>query len=131
MLSNNNHDFKCFLIKQNEGMIPEYVSKRVTKLAALKQTNQPYLIIVGTAKDINKTYVRINDKMYQMSTVLNGIDTLFKTFYALNIQYPFACRNVWLFIQEYFFKLPNIAEGKCKQKKVSSIVYLIKKLNSM
>jgi len=70
----------------------------------LKETVQPYIIAVGlhfTA--IEAFYIVIDDVMYKMENALKAVDILYKIFQILNVKYPPACEQVWLFIQTYVY----------------------------
>lgn len=75
--------------------------KRATKL---RETVQPYIIAVGLQiTAIEAFYIVIDDIMYKMENVLKAIDILYKIFQILNVKYPSACEQVWLFIQRYIY----------------------------
>lgn len=80
--------------------------KRLRQEAAtkLKETVQPYIIaLVPQITDIEAFYIIIDDVMYKMENILKAVDILYKIFQVLNIKYPSACEQVWLFIQKYIY----------------------------
>lgn len=83
----------------------EKVKRRRQETATkLKEIVQPYIIVVGlhfTA--IEAFYIVIDDVLYKMENVLKAVDILYKIFQVLNVKYPSACEQVWLFIQKYVY----------------------------
>lgn len=78
--------------------------RRQETATKLKQTVQPYIIAVGLhLTEIEAFYIVIDDIMYKMENALKAVDILFKIFQVLNIKYPPACEQVWLFIQTYVY----------------------------
>lgn len=83
----------------------ERVKRRRRETATkVKETVQPYIIAVGPQlTGIETFYIIIDDIMYKMENVLKAVDFLYKIFQVLNIKYPPACEQVWLFIQKYIY----------------------------
>ncbi|XP_071629107.1 uncharacterized protein [Temnothorax longispinosus] len=72
--------------------------------AKLKETVQPYIIVVGSQFTAVETiYIIIDDVMYKMENILKAVDILYKVFQVLNVKYPTGCEQVWLFIQKYVY----------------------------
>lgn len=83
----------------------ERVKRRRQETATkVKETVQPYIIAVGPQLTAIETFhIIIDDIMYKMENVLKAVDFLYKIFQVLNIKYPPACKQVWLFIQKYIY----------------------------
>lgn len=78
--------------------------RRQETATKVKETVQPYIIAVGPQLTAIETfYIIIDDIMYKMENVLKAVDFLYKIFQVLNIKYPPACEQVWLFIQKYIY----------------------------
>lgn len=97
--------FYLCLVTSYSFQIPGDVTKlredNVKKCKELKLTIQPYVIVVGpTLHEINTCYVCIDDVLYSTSSTLEAIDTCFKAFHALQLQYPTASEHLWLIIQK-------------------------------
>lgn len=112
-------------------MLIEELEKRILKIASLKLSNQPFIVVVGTLHNIKEIMIRIDDNTYKVKSIIEAIDLLFKIFYVMNVEYPFACRSTWTFIQEFFYKIPTASSGKKKAKKFVTVVNLINKLKNM
>lgn len=75
------------------------------KAKELKQTIQPYIIIVGPSlNNIKTSYVCIDDVLYNASSTVEAIDICFKTFHVLQLNYPTASEHLWLLIQKCVFQ---------------------------
>lgn len=74
------------------------------KSVKLKETLQPYIIAVGPQlTEVNEFYIIIDDVIYKMENALRAVDIVYKIFQVLNIKYPSACEQIWLFIQKYVY----------------------------
>lgn len=68
-------------------------------------TIQPYIIIVGPSlHEISTSYVCVDDVLYTTSSTLEAIDTCFKIFHVLQLNYPTASEHLWFIIQKCIFK---------------------------
>lgn len=72
------------------------------KLREKKQSLQP-LIVYASQSNTFITYY--DDIKYQFQSLLAAIDTCFKIFFVLNVKYPEAAKNVWIFIQKFFYEI--------------------------
>lgn len=77
---------------------------------------QPFLIVIGQTNDtITSTYVFVNDVLYPVTNFLKGLSLLFKIFQVLNFEYPEESKQIWYFIEEFFFgfKAANNKTSDC------------------
>lgn len=91
-------------------------------------TVQPYVAIVGESHtSISASYVCINNIVYKLDSLLKAVDICFKSFYALDLEYPAESEQVWLTIQKilYSITLPN------KDKKIFNVSTFINKLDKI
>lgn len=74
---------------------------------------QPYLLVEGPdLKNIRNTYIIIDKIHFHIHAgVLSGLDTLFKTFFALNIAYPKQSMAYYYAIQKVIFNMDVPAES--------------------
>lgn len=80
--------------------------KRELAAANIGITAQPIIIVVAhTLQEVESVYVRIESLLYQVSSVLQALDLLFKTHQTLHVSYPLPCEAVWLAIQRGFYGL--------------------------
>jgi hypothetical protein len=71
----------------------------------LNQTVQPQIVIIGNLLQIQKVFVSVDNVFYRAESVLKAIDMVFKTYIALDMKYPFACQQVWVYIQQYLYDI--------------------------
>jgi len=94
------------------------------KSQRLQQTVQPYMIFVcGTESEnqISEFYVIINNHIFKVESGLKAVDICFKSFFALNLNYPDESKQVWYFIQKYFYKIETKYD-KCYQN-VNNLIH--------
>ena len=67
---------------------------------------QPFVIVVGPSDtELNHFYIRVDNIMYESSSFLSSLDTLFKIYITLNVAYPKESENLCYFIQWYLFQI--------------------------
>lgn len=70
----------------------------------LNVTLQPYIIVVGpTLAEISSFFVSVDKILYNVTSAFKAIDTCFKMFHVLNIEYPSASNHIWLLIQRELY----------------------------
>lgn len=94
------------MLLQTCGHIEELINRRRTKLAELKVTVQPYIIVVGLSfSSITDSYLIIDNYIYKTHSVLHSLDFAFKVFHALNVDYPKEGEHIWLLIERVIYKI--------------------------
>lgn len=97
----------------------------IKRCKELNLTIQPYIIIVGSSlKEINKSYVCIDDILYDTSSTVEAVDVCFKIFHVLQLYYPIASEHLWLLIQKCIYKFAT------KWDIIPNIEYIIKKFEN-
>lgn len=67
-------------------------------------TVQPFTVVVGQSADqITDYFVYFDNCLQRHTSYLSCVDTCFKVFHVLHLEYPLASYGPWLFIQKYFF----------------------------
>ncbi|CAG9814447.1 unnamed protein product [Phaedon cochleariae] len=90
---------------------PNLVYKR-NKYSQLKLTMQPIPILVGKSiLNIEKSFVSVNDILWEMESPLKVIDLCFECFYAFNAKYPAESEMVWTFVQQSFYEIFTDYDG--------------------
>lgn len=80
------------------------LSDRRTRILDRKEREQPLAVIVGkTLGSIEVCYVCINDLRYQVASVLRAIDVTFKSFFALQLDYPKDAAYPWMVVQSRIY----------------------------
>lgn len=69
-------------------------------------TLQPYIITVGSdLLNVTKAVIVINNTKYELRSLVEAVDVLFKIFIATNTCYPEESYDVWMFIQKGVYKM--------------------------
>ena len=64
---------------------------------------QPLVVIVGSLKAPEASYVVVDKVVWKVGTALKAIDICFKTFHVLHTRYP-AETYSWLLVQRLVYK---------------------------
>lgn len=84
-------------------------------------TLQPFILVVGVSADQITDYFVYFDKCRQRhDSYLSCVDTCFKLFHVLCLEYPHASYGPWSFIQKYFFDI--VTEFDKPLPSVSSLI---------
>ncbi|CAH0547809.1 unnamed protein product [Brassicogethes aeneus] len=81
------------------------LSQLQNTLATYKLPLQPRPVIVGCVENIISSHIYINEILYDLESSVRSVEAAFKTYYALNAQYPPEAKSAWLFIEQAVFKL--------------------------
>ena len=70
---------------------------------------QPFVAVIGDEENPIQFLVCINEFFYEVGNVLQAVDLVFKTFFALHLHYPPEAQQVWFFLQRavYCFTTPE------------------------
>jgi len=73
----------------------------------LKLSIQPFLIIVGSIKNVHvqDVYVCIDNELYKVEGLLQGLDICFKAFHVFNLKYPLTSEHLWILIQKGIYNI--------------------------
>ncbi|KAF7988247.1 hypothetical protein HCN44_007779 [Aphidius gifuensis] len=94
--------------------IDEIQDNRAEELKNRGSSLTPMLIVVGDNwESIEHVYICINNNRWLMDNLINGFDTLFKSFYILETPFPKESSVLWGLIQKYVYKmeLPQVDPG--------------------
>jgi hypothetical protein len=86
---------------------------------------QPQIVVIGNVRNISQIFVRVANHNYKVSSIVEGIDALFKLFFVLNVKYPFEGSAIWLFIQQYFYGIKLKTDAK-----IAKVISLLAMLNN-
>lgn len=67
---------------------------------------QPLIVVIGAATSLAKFYISCFGKLYEFNNFLKTVAVAFKMYNVIKFEYPKPCKQVWEFIQCYFFDLP-------------------------
>lgn len=101
----------------------ENIQKAVENRAAFVKTKQiasrPYLLVEGPSlQNIKSYYIVAENTRYQFSSCMKAIDTLFKLYHVVNLEYPIQSQHILLLIQRNVYLIrteldnvtPNIVD---------------------
>jgi len=76
-----------------------------------RRRTQPFIILLGQQSTLETTQfcVMVERKHIFCSSFLQALDTCFKIFHVLNINYPAECQAVWEFLESFIY---GISEPK-------------------
>lgn len=67
-------------------------------------TLQPIIIVIGKEKtELEYFYSYYDDVLYKFSTLLKCLDSTFKLFHVLNFNYPKEGKQLYLFLESFFY----------------------------
>lgn len=67
---------------------------------------QPFIIAIGPElTQLNEFHVYYKRIHYKLDTMLKSLDITFKLHFCLNIPYALESKHVWLFIQQYLYRI--------------------------
>lgn len=109
----NKANWKVSIQDSIESMIIEVttvsdVCKRIeaAKLQCIsrKWKLQPFIFKIENQSDPYYCVV-FDDMFYRFEEFVNAFDICLKLFFILNLEYPVACRKVWVFIQKHIYTI--------------------------
>jgi len=83
---------------------------------------QPYMIFVEVDSQVTYFYVIINKYFYKVESALKAIDICFKSFFTFHLNYTPQCKQIWYFIQTYFFEIVTKFDKNCSQN-VKNLIF--------
>lgn len=113
---------------QNKSDMETKIQKRKQHLLDKRLKFQP-IIIVLCSKDLRecKSFYVYFDRIYQeFSTFIEALDFMFKLTHVLNLEYSEDCRQVWMFIQKYFYEINTLWDSKIKTPTTDNFIINIK-----
>ncbi|KAB0805327.1 hypothetical protein PPYR_02297 [Photinus pyralis] len=88
------------------GDIEDHIQSYQDRMYNLKQTIQPYILVVGPSlKNVTATYVIVDKIRYKCNTVLSALDLNFKIFHIMNVCYPSQSEYLWILIQKCVYEV--------------------------
>lgn len=85
--------------------VEETITRRRQKLVVLGQTLQPFIILVGSLKEISSYLVVVDNTFYRLNSILSSVDCCFKIINTLHAKHPSESEAIWNFIQKGLYKL--------------------------
>ena len=81
-------------------------------------------MVLGQIENIEEVYVVVDDVMYAVQGILEGIDVCFKAFHVFDLEYPASSQHIWILIQKgiYKFDLQSDPEINSIQSALSQFI---------
>ena len=73
--------------------------KRREKLKSHRLHLQPFVAVVGDLENPDQYLVCVDEFFYEVSSALQAVDMVFKSFFALHTPFPPEAEQLWLFLQ--------------------------------
>ena len=68
------------------------------------------LAVINGGKPVNYI-VKIEQATYTFKNVAKAIDVVFKAHWVFNLEYQYECRNIFTFLQLFFYELESVADN--------------------
>ena len=94
-----------YILFQTVISMHEALQKRRDLLFELGLTLQPLAVVIGEEEHPERFLVVIDDFFYEVESPLKAIDIVFKSFHALNLDYPPEAEQLWLFLQTKVYRI--------------------------
>ncbi|XP_049314538.1 uncharacterized protein LOC125778917 [Bactrocera dorsalis] len=113
-------DFVTLVATRND--IQPTIIELKNQFAVRKEKLQPRIIVVGSDwSSISEFYVFCDGLQWKCTTYMKCVDCIIKLSYVYKIEYSQRSKQVWAFLEQYFFEL--------KSEEFSSVANLLSKLN--
>lgn len=107
--------------------LAEQIKDLRQKYVQEKKTLQPCLLVVGADLFTAEAFYTLCDgTLYKYPTFVAALNVCYKIFYVLNVNYPAASKNFWLFVQTIIFELEME-----NNEKIPSLIQFIHDFNNL
>ena len=93
-------------------------------------TDEPHILVLGDRLHPQQVFVIANGKGLEKPNLLKVVDTCFKMFYVMDVQYLWKCIVTWEFLQKVVYCLEDEAKRKTTPAVISMRAVLKSKLFS-
>ncbi len=83
------------------------VEAKIERKIEAKEPIQPFLIVVLKNNAPEQFLVYFDSIYYTFLSFLAALDCCFKIYHVFNLKYAAASKNVWLFVELFFYKMCN------------------------
>ena len=70
-------------------------------------SDEPHVLAHGSVYNPHQVFVVSKGRALERPNLLTAIDTCFKVFYIMDIEYPWQCGITWEFFQKIIFGLED------------------------
>ncbi|KAK3929803.1 Retinoblastoma-associated protein, partial [Frankliniella fusca] len=97
---------------QSAGDLNNQIRKLKDRMSKAGGQLQPFIAVVGERPNFTSLYVCLDSHLYKVKSIKEAVDLCFKTFYALNCNYPPESEHIWQFFQSNRETFTNHLETK-------------------
>lgn len=72
---------------------------------------QPFVAVVGDIENPDQYLICVDEYFYEVDSLLQAVDLVFKGFFALHLNYPSEAEQVWLFLQRSVYSFTTSDDG--------------------
>lgn len=96
---------KCLIFLQCTDDLDPYITSRYEQRLTSGVSQEPYVILVGSAVLFTESYAVIGQVRYKTTSVVKAFEVCLKCFLASKFMYPKATCSSWLLLQKIWLKL--------------------------
>ncbi|XP_028392503.1 uncharacterized protein LOC114517060 isoform X2 [Dendronephthya gigantea] len=94
------------------------IGTNMPKYLEEESKHDPHILVTGNCCQPHQVFVVSSGNVLEKKNMLEAIDTCFKLFYILDINYPWECKTTWEFIQKTIYCL----EDKVPHKTTPAVI---------
>lgn len=104
---------------EREENIAEALGRQKGRLVASESAFPPIPVFVGEISNLSAIYVYTNclaenPTRYEVDSVVEALNLTFMSTFALQCEFQYRAKNIWLFIQQGFYGI-KLSKDKCNQ----------------
>jgi hypothetical protein len=92
----------------------------------LEDNLKPHILVLGERLHPHQVFLVCEGKCLERSNLVEAVDSCFKLFYVLDMEYPWQSNVTW----EFFQKVVYCLEDKTPRKTTSAVISMRATLNS-
>lgn len=92
-------------IFQNHDKFNDCKSNTAEKCESFNFEETPYIVCCGPLERLQCCHIVWKDLQYDFNNITAAVDVLYKSFFVLQIDFPFASAHIWCFLQKYVYRM--------------------------
>lgn len=94
--------------------LSSFIEERLTKYRQANFPLQPFVFFIGSVYHPTHFYIYFGGEYLKFDNVVSSLDTCFKIYQVFNYNYPKESTLVWIFIQQFFYKINTKFDTYCQ-----------------
>lgn len=107
---------------ETSGILAE--QKKQTNKPSSAKRRKPYVIICGDLKNVQSSFVIVNEKIHKCDSLLKAVDLSFKSYFSLRLDYSVGCPHIWSFFQKCFYEVRGYKQIVAATKILELFLYV-------